>query len=135
MRVLGVKSVKVTNARGFCLELSTAITVVVASRFGAGLSFMHCHAIATFAVGTKQQLHILRGVPIRSHWVGLSALSLTSSDVGEVPCIARLLGSVGGVRVADMADSRLYARVCVCGRAARVDHAGAVRRHLCCGPV
>ena len=35
MRVLGVKAVKVTNARGFCLELSTAITVVTASRFGA----------------------------------------------------------------------------------------------------
>jgi sodium-dependent phosphate transporter len=34
MRVLGVKSVKVTNARGFCLEISTAITVVTASRFG-----------------------------------------------------------------------------------------------------
>ena len=35
MRVLGVKAVKVTNARGFCLELSTAITVVIASRYGA----------------------------------------------------------------------------------------------------
>ena len=35
MRVLGVKSVKVTNARGFCLEISTAITVVLASRYGA----------------------------------------------------------------------------------------------------
>jgi hypothetical protein len=39
MRVLGVKSVKVTNARGFCLELSTAITVVVASRYGARRCF------------------------------------------------------------------------------------------------
>ena len=38
MRVLGVKAVKVTNARGFCLELSTAITVVIASRYGAPLS-------------------------------------------------------------------------------------------------
>jgi hypothetical protein len=37
MRVLGVKSVKVTNVRGFCLEISTAIVVVVASRFGAAL--------------------------------------------------------------------------------------------------
>ena len=38
MRVLGVKSVKVTNARGFCLEISTAITVVIASRIGAASS-------------------------------------------------------------------------------------------------
>ena len=35
MRVLGVKAVKLTNARGFCVELSTAITVVIASRYGA----------------------------------------------------------------------------------------------------
>ena len=35
MRVLGVKTVKVTNARGFCLEISTAICVVTASRYGA----------------------------------------------------------------------------------------------------
>ena len=34
MRVLGVKVVKLSNARGFCAELSTAITVVLASRFG-----------------------------------------------------------------------------------------------------
>lgn len=34
MRVLGVKVVKMSNARGFCAELSTAITVVLASRFG-----------------------------------------------------------------------------------------------------
>ena len=34
MRVLGVKSVKMTNSRGFCVELSTAITVIVASRYG-----------------------------------------------------------------------------------------------------
>ena len=35
MRVLGVKTSKLTNTRGFCAELSTAITVVVASRYGA----------------------------------------------------------------------------------------------------
>jgi Phosphate transporter family len=34
MRVFGVKSVKLTNSRGFCLELATAITVIIASRYG-----------------------------------------------------------------------------------------------------
>ena len=34
MRVLGVKVVKLSNTRGFCAELSTAITVILASRFG-----------------------------------------------------------------------------------------------------
>lgn len=29
-----VKTVKVTNARGFCAEIATAITVAVASRYG-----------------------------------------------------------------------------------------------------
>ena len=38
MAVLAVKSVKLTNARGFCVELATAITVVVASRFGIPVS-------------------------------------------------------------------------------------------------
>ena len=47
MRVLGVKALKVTNARGFCLELSTAITVVIASRYGgcsaaASTSWLAC---------------------------------------------------------------------------------------------
>ena len=41
MRVLGVKSVKVTNARGFCLEISTAITVVIASRIGVASSTLY----------------------------------------------------------------------------------------------
>lgn len=34
MAVLAVKSVKLTNSRGFCVELATAMTVVLASRFG-----------------------------------------------------------------------------------------------------
>lgn len=34
-QVIGVKSVKLTNSRGFCAELSTAIVVIVASRYGA----------------------------------------------------------------------------------------------------
>ena len=47
MRVLGVKSVKVTNARGFCLEISTAITVVLASRFGVPSRLYDVHVGAT----------------------------------------------------------------------------------------
>jgi sodium-dependent phosphate transporter len=38
MRVLGVKTVKLSNVRGFCAELSTAITVLVASRYGLPVS-------------------------------------------------------------------------------------------------
>ena len=35
LRVLGVDAVKISNSRGFCAELATAITVVLASRVGA----------------------------------------------------------------------------------------------------
>ncbi|KAL6767359.1 hypothetical protein ACKKBF_B34960 [Auxenochlorella protothecoides x Auxenochlorella symbiontica] len=38
IQVLGVKTVKVTNARGFCAEIATAITVAVASRYGLPVS-------------------------------------------------------------------------------------------------
>lgn len=38
MRVLGVKAAKLTNSRGFCAELSTAIVVLVASRYGLPVS-------------------------------------------------------------------------------------------------
>ena len=58
MRVLGVKSVKVTNARGFCLEISTAITVVIASRIGVASSVF---IIDTFA--TAQGPLLLHFVP------------------------------------------------------------------------
>ncbi|CAL8471759.1 g11301 [Coccomyxa elongata] len=51
MRVLGVKAVKVTNARGFCLELSTAITVVIASRYGLPVSTTQVLSGALLGVG------------------------------------------------------------------------------------
>ncbi len=50
MRVLGVKVVKLSNTRGFCAELSTAITVILASRFGecnTSISVQGCLTSAT----------------------------------------------------------------------------------------
>ena len=38
MRALGVKLVKITNSRGYCAELTSAITVIVASRYGFPVS-------------------------------------------------------------------------------------------------
>lgn len=35
MGLFGVKSVKITSTRGFCIELATALVVIVAARFGA----------------------------------------------------------------------------------------------------
>ena len=47
MAVLAVKSAKLTNSRGFCVELSAAMTVVLASRFGLPVSttMIACGAI------------------------------------------------------------------------------------------
>lgn len=49
MAVLAVKSAKLTNSRGFCVELSAAMTVVLASRFGLPVSttMVACGAILT----------------------------------------------------------------------------------------
>ncbi|KAK2075849.1 hypothetical protein QBZ16_001590 [Prototheca wickerhamii] len=38
IQILGVKMVKITNVRGFCAELATAITVAIASRYGLPVS-------------------------------------------------------------------------------------------------
>ena len=51
MAVLAVKSVKLTNARGFCVELASALTVVLASRFGLPVSTTQVVCGAVMAVG------------------------------------------------------------------------------------
>jgi sodium-dependent phosphate transporter len=51
LRVLGVEAVKLTNARGFCAELGTAITVVIASRYGLPVSTTQCICGALLGVG------------------------------------------------------------------------------------
>lgn len=52
MAVLAVKSAKLTNSRGFCVELSAAMTVVLASRFGLPVSttMIACGAILTIGL-------------------------------------------------------------------------------------
>ncbi|KAK9815735.1 hypothetical protein WJX72_008727 [[Myrmecia] bisecta] len=51
MRVLGVKSVKITNSRGFCLELATAMTVILASRYGLPISTTQALTGSVLAIG------------------------------------------------------------------------------------
>lgn len=51
LRVLGVKLVKITPARGFAIELSSAFVIVVGSILGIPLSTTHCQTGATVGVG------------------------------------------------------------------------------------
>lgn len=51
LRVIGIKLIKITPSRGFCLELSAAIIDVLGSYFGIPLSSTHCIVGATIGVG------------------------------------------------------------------------------------
>lgn len=51
MRVLGVKMTRLTNSRGFCVELAAALTVIIGSRYGLPLSTTHCMVGAVTGIG------------------------------------------------------------------------------------
>ena len=54
MAVLAVKSVKLTNSRGFCVELATAMTVVLASRYGLPVSTTQVVCGAVLSMGLME---------------------------------------------------------------------------------
>jgi sodium-dependent phosphate transporter len=51
MRVLGVKMTKLTNSRGYCVELAAAFVIIIGSRYGLPLSTTHCLVGAVTGVG------------------------------------------------------------------------------------
>ena len=55
MAVLAVKSVKLTNSRGFCIELAAALTVVLASRFGLPVSTTQVACGAILMIGMMEK--------------------------------------------------------------------------------
>ncbi|KAL4858996.1 Phosphate-repressible phosphate permease pho-4 [Chlorella vulgaris] len=51
MRLLGVKMTKLTNSRGYCVELASAVIIIIGSRYGLPLSTTHCLVGAVTGVG------------------------------------------------------------------------------------
>lgn len=51
---IGIKLTKITPARGFAIELSSALVVVLASRVGIPVSTTHCQVGSTMGVGIKE---------------------------------------------------------------------------------
>eukprot|EP00898_Chlorokybus_atmophyticus_P000453 jgi/Chlat1/1408/Chrsp12S00101 len=56
MSVLGVRTSKLSNSRGFCVELSTATAVVLASRYGLPISTTQTITGAIIAIGLFEGL-------------------------------------------------------------------------------
>jgi len=51
IKVIGVQLTAITPCRGFCIELSSAFTVITCSALGAPVSTTHCQVGATLGVG------------------------------------------------------------------------------------
>mmetsp|Transcript_16390 Transcript_16390/g.28112 ORF Transcript_16390/g.28112 Transcript_16390/m.28112 type:complete len:615 (+) Transcript_16390:116-1960(+) len=62
IKVLGVKMAKITPCRGYCAELATALTVVLASVCGFPISTTHC------IVGAEVGVGMVEGIRTGTNW-------------------------------------------------------------------
>ena len=56
MKVLGVKMCYMTSTRGYCIELSSAIIIIICSAFGYPASTTHAQVGATVGAGLMEKL-------------------------------------------------------------------------------
>jgi len=81
MKTIGVKLTHVNYTRGFSIELSSALCVVLASRLGFPISTTHCKVGSVVAVGTANMfLHKTKYAPIESQ----ESLGVSWSTFGNV---------------------------------------------------
>eukprot|EP00002_Diphylleia_rotans_P028321 TRINITY_DN5717_c0_g2_i1.p1 TRINITY_DN5717_c0_g2~~TRINITY_DN5717_c0_g2_i1.p1 ORF type:complete len:497 (-),score=95.17 TRINITY_DN5717_c0_g2_i1:772-2262(-) len=72
MAAIGVQLVKVTPSRGFSIELSSALVVVIASRLEMPISTTHCQVGATLGVGvanSPKSVNWLLMVDVVAGWI------------------------------------------------------------------
>jgi len=81
MRVIGVKSARLTNSRGFCCELSTAIVVMVASRYGLPVSTTQTIMGAVWTIGLFEGVKGVNKKMMLRTWCGW-VLTLVIAAVG-----------------------------------------------------
>jgi sodium-dependent phosphate transporter len=81
MRVIGVKAARLTNSRGFCCELSTAIVVMVASRYGLPVSTTQTIMGAVWAIGLFEGVKGVNKKTFIRTWCGW-VLTLVIAAIG-----------------------------------------------------
>jgi len=95
IRTIGVKLTKITPSRGYCIELASAIVVILGARYGIPLSTTHVQVGATVgvalvegkkSVNTHLLLKILFGWFITLIIVGCSSALLFSFGIYS-PCV------------------------------------------------
>ncbi|GIL86085.1 hypothetical protein Vretimale_13891 [Volvox reticuliferus] len=95
IRAIGVRLSVITPSRGFCIELSTALVVAIASKYGIPLSTTHCQVGATAGMGLMEGssgLHWRLVMQFFAGWVftliltGLMAAALFAAGA-YAPCI------------------------------------------------
>jgi solute carrier family 20 (sodium-dependent phosphate transporter) len=116
MRVLGVKSVKLTNVRGFVVEWSTALVVVLASRFGLPVSTTQVVSGAILSMGLfegRRGVNWKVAVKIFAGWVitvffaagvaaALTALGVYSPNKNSTTAINNASDTINGQTLAQL---------------------------------
>jgi sodium-dependent phosphate transporter len=70
MRVLGVKVTRLTNSRGYCVELAAAAVVILSSRYGLPVSTTHCMVGAVAGIGIVEGRKGFNGLLLLKFFAG-----------------------------------------------------------------
>ena len=84
IRLVGEKITKLNQVRAFCVALSAAITVIIASGLGLPVSSTHIAIGAVFGVGFVREAITNRGGGDRESSVALSQAQLSEIDEGQL---------------------------------------------------